>query len=121
MSVSVEFIEGLHEEISQISLRQGRDSQRKTVVLVFEKLQALEKLRAYTNRISNLWLRDDEGNIQVTPSGIKFFSFEEDEISKVECSFELENAQQFDRVMRFFHRYAEAYGFNFESKAVNPA
>lgn len=117
MSVSVEFIEGLHEEISQISLRQGRNSQRKTVVLIFDKLQALEKLRAYTNRITNLWLKDDEGNIQVTPSGIKFLSFEEDEISRVECSFELETSQEFDRVMRFFHRYAEEYGFGFESKA----
>ncbi len=58
MVTSVQFIEGLDEEISGISLRKKRDSNIKIVVLFFEKLQAMERLGAVRNQITNLWLKE---------------------------------------------------------------
>ncbi len=113
-AVSVQFIDGLDEEISEISLRKRRNSSTKIVILIFERLQAMEKGRSFTNRIDTLYLRDEEGEIQVTPSGIKFFFADDDDFAKAECSFEVNSEAAFERVMRFFNRYAEANGFEFQ-------
>ena len=115
MTVSVQFIEGFDEEIKEVSLRKRRSSETKIVVLIFDRLQATESLRSFTNKINQLWLKDEEGEIQVTPSGIKFLSADETDFSRVECSFEVESEENFARVMRFLHRYAEANGFEFQS------
>ncbi len=115
MTVSVQFIDGLDEEISGISLRQRRGSSGKVVVLTFERVRAAEKGRSFTNQVDTLWLRDEEGDIQVTPNGIKFVFVDDDTLSKAECSFDVESEEAWERVMRFFHRYAEAHGFEFQA------
>jgi len=112
--VSVQFIEGLEEEISGVSLRKNRFSAKKTVVLMFKQVQALEKGRSFTNKIENLWLRDEEGTIQVYPNGVKFVFVDDDNLSAAECSFDVEGEEVFARVMRFLHRYAEVHGFSFQ-------
>ena len=116
VTISVQFIQGLEEEITGVSLRQRKDSPNKIVVLVFNRMQAIEKLRSFTNGVDNLWLTDEEGQIQVFPSGIKFFYRDDDDLVKAECSIELRSEEEFERVMRFLHRYAEAHGFQFESR-----
>jgi photosystem II Psb28-2 protein len=117
VSTSIQFIEGLNEDISGVSLRKTRNSDKKIVVLTFERLQAVEQLRAYRKEIKNLWLRDDEGDIKVTPTGVKFFYVGDDELSKVECTFEVESEEIFERVMRFLNRYAEENGFEYQSSS----
>lgn len=117
MSTSIQFIQGLNEDISEVSLRKPRNSEKKIVVLTFERLQAVEQLRAYRKQISNLWLRDEEGEIKVTPTGVKFFYVGDDELSKVECTFEVEAEDIFERVMRFLNRYAEENGFEYQSSS----
>ncbi|NEN91001.1 MAG: photosystem II reaction center protein Psb28, partial [Okeania sp. SIO3H1] len=67
MTVSVEFIEGLNEKITEVSLRKRRNSDTKIVVLMFDRLQATESFRSFTNKINKLWLKDEEGNIEVAP------------------------------------------------------
>ena len=112
--IHVQFIEGLDEEISGISLRKKRGSTVKIIVLMFEKLQSLAQGRSFTNKIDQLLLKDEEGEISVYPSGIKFIFKNDDDLSKAECSFEVNSEQEFERVMRFLHRYAEAHGFEFK-------
>lgn len=116
MTVSVQFINGLEEEISGISLRTKAGSDAKIVVLSFDQLQATKRLRSFTNKIDSLKLEDEEGVIQVTPSGIKFLFVDDDDMSKVECTFEVFTDSDFERVMRFFHRYAEENGFEFQNR-----
>lgn len=115
MAVSIQFIKGLNEEISGVSLRKRRNSGVKIVVLTFEKLEAIQQLRSYTNEIRQLWLADEEGEIEVTPSSIKFVFVDDDNLSKVECSFEVHSEPEFERVMRFLHRYAEVHRFQFQT------
>ncbi len=116
MPVSVQFIAGIDEELSGISLRRGRDTGTNLVVLLFENIEALKGGRSFTNKIDTLSLQDQEGKITVIPSGMKFFfADDEHDLSKAECSFELRTQAELDRVMRFFHRYAEIHGFEFQS------
>lgn len=116
MKASVQFIQGIEEEISKISIRKRRDSGVKVFVLTFDRVQAAERLRAYSNQIQGLWLRDEEGAIQATPHHVKFLFVGDDDLAKVECSFEVNSDQEFDRVMRFLNRYAEVHGFEFQAK-----
>lgn len=115
MVTSVQFIEGLDEEISGISLRKRKNSNVKIFVLLFERLQAIERLRAYRNKITHLWLTDEEGKIKIEPTGIKFLYRDDDELSKVECTFEVDSEDIFERIMRFLNRYAEENGFEFQA------
>jgi len=114
VTISVQFIEGLEETISEVSLRKRATT--KVVVLIFERLQAMEKLRSFTQGSDSLWLRDEEGEIQVFPNGMKFFFRNDDDLAKVECSFEVGSDEILERVMRFLNRYAEANGFQFGSR-----
>ncbi|WP_019499970.1 photosystem II reaction center protein Psb28 [Pseudanabaena sp. PCC 6802] len=114
MSTSVQFIDGLNEEISSISLRKRRSSNAKIVVLFFNRLAALEKGRSFTNNIEMVLLRDEEGDIQVSPRSMKF-KFDDDELVQAECSFEVDSDGEWDRVMRFFHRYAEDHNLEFST------
>ncbi|AFY71288.1 photosystem II reaction center protein Psb28 [Thalassoporum mexicanum PCC 7367] len=116
MTARVQFIEGLDEELANISLRKRRDTEVKIVVLFFEQVRAIENIRSFTNKIDILWLRDEEGDIQVTPTGIKFKFGEDEENPKgeAECSFEVSNDEDWERVMRFLHRYADQNGFEFQ-------
>ncbi|MBS0014981.1 MAG: photosystem II reaction center protein Psb28 [Arthrospira sp. SH-MAG29] len=115
MSTSIQFIDGLDEELGGVSLRKRRDSNTKIVVLVFKQLKAIEKLRAYRKQISHLWLRDEEGEIRVSPTGVRFFYLEDDELSKAECTFEVDSEDILGRVMRFLHRYADDHGFEYNA------
>jgi photosystem II Psb28-2 protein len=117
MSVSVQFIQGLDEEISGISLRKRRDTGTKMVVLFFERVAAIEKGRSFVNQVDKLFLRDEEGEIQVSPNGIKFTFVDDDTLSQAECSFDV-HSEAWERVMRFFHRYADVHGFEFSEPNV---
>ena len=55
-------------------------------------------------------LTNEEGVITVAPSSMQivFGGAEGDELQKVECQFEIEQEDHWERFMRFMERYAEA-------------
>lgn len=57
-------------------------------------------------------LTDEEGEIRVEPTSVKFIfgGPEGDDLQRMECEFEIEREDHWERVMRFMHRYAEANG-----------
>ncbi len=114
MTATIQFIDGINETISGIKLRQRRNSDTQIVVLLFNQLAAIEKGRSLSNNIDALWLQDEEGKIQVTPSDIRFLFVNDDELSKVECTFEVDSPSAWERVMRFLQRYATEHGFKFQ-------
>ena len=115
MTVSVQFIDGVDEEIDSVSLRQKKRSPVKSVVLLFKEVRAIERGRSFYRKIDSLTLADEEGKIRVEPTGIKFTYRGEDELAQAECTFEVASEDHWERVMRFFNRYAEAKGFTFQS------
>lgn len=118
---SIQFFAGILEELSNISLRREVRTGKRIVVMIFRQLQALEKFNSFTKpSLNSLLLTDEEGEIRVTPSGTKFIfgGDEGDELQRVECSFEVEQDDHWERVMRFMHRYAEANGMEYGETSI---
>ncbi|MFB2981472.1 photosystem II reaction center protein Psb28 [Microseira sp. BLCC-F43] len=118
----IEFFEGIPEELSDVSLRRNRSSGVRSVMMTFKQLKATEKFNSFTKRSSNsMRLIDTEGVISVEPSSVKFiFSGPEgDELERVECKFELDREDHWERFMRFMKRYAEANGMEYGENPSN--
>ena len=116
---SIEFFVGLSEELSNVSLRRKKDSGVRIVVMTFEHLKALEKFNSFTQQYQgNLRLIDEEGEISVFPSSLKFIygGDEGEDLKKVECGFEIASDDHWDRFMRFMERYAQANGMGYSGK-----
>lgn len=110
---TVEFYDGINEEISNVSLRQDKATGARIVLLLFEQLKAIEQFQSFRSRFSKaLKLTDSEGVITIEPSGVKFiFSGPEgDDLKQVECTLTIDREDYWERFMRFMHRYAEANG-----------
>lgn len=110
---SIQFFEGIPEELSKVSLRRNPSSGVRSVLMTFDSLKAIEKFNSFRKKFSNaMRLTDEEGEISVEPSSVQFIfgGDEGDELKRVECKFEIERSDHWDRFMRFMNRYAEANG-----------
>ena len=115
-SPSIEFFNGISEELSGVSLRRGRFSNTRTVLMTFEQLKALERFNSFTRKSSNsMRLLDSEGEITVSPSSVQFIFAgpEGDDLQRMECKFEIEREDHWQRFLRFMNRYAEANGLDY--------
>ncbi|MBW4621062.1 MAG: photosystem II reaction center protein Psb28 [Cyanosarcina radialis HA8281-LM2] len=109
----IEIFDGISEELSDVSLRRVKDSATRRVVMTFSSLQALEKLNSFTKGSSNtLRLIDEEGVIAIEPQSVRsiYGGEEKDELKAIECRFDIDREDHWERFMRFMHRYAEANG-----------
>ncbi|NES18663.1 MAG: photosystem II reaction center protein Psb28 [Symploca sp. SIO3E6] len=116
---SIQFFEGIYEDLSNVSLRQNRNSGVRTVLMTFDSLKAIEKFNSFTKKYSNsMLLTDEEGVISVTPSSVKFVfgGPEGDDLRKVNCEFEIEQKEHWERFMRFMNRYAQKNGMAYSDK-----
>ncbi|NJO39961.1 MAG: photosystem II reaction center protein Psb28 [Cyanobacteria bacterium CRU_2_1] len=110
---SIQFFEGVPEELNNVSLRQNRQTGVRSVLMTFESLKSIERFRSYTKRFANaLLLTDQEGSISIEPSSVQFVfgGSEGDDLQRVECRFEVDREDHWERFMRFMRRYAEANG-----------
>ena len=48
MTASIEFFKGISEELSNVSLRKGKQSGNKIVLMTFKTLKAIEILNSFT-------------------------------------------------------------------------
>jgi photosystem II Psb28-2 protein len=113
---TIEFFQGVAEDLSGVSLRRQKNTEIRSVLMVFDSLKALEKFNSFTKGAAqNLRLIDLEGDILVTPSSVKiiFGGDEGDELKRVECTFEIEADSHWERFIRFMNRYAEANGLEY--------
>ncbi len=113
---SIQFFEGISEELSNVSLRRNRNSGVRTVLMTFDTIKALEKFNSFTKRFSNsMLLTDEEGSISVEPSSVQFLfgGPEGDQLNRMECQFEIEQEDHWERFMRFMNRYADANGMGY--------
>jgi len=120
---SIQFFEGIYEELSNVSLRRNRNSGIRNVLMTFDSLKAIEKFNSFTKRYTNsMLLTDEEGVISVTPSSLKFVfgGPEGDDLERVNCEFEVQD-EYWERFMRFMNRYAETNGMAYSDKGKSTA
>jgi len=113
LTPSIQFFEGIPEDLSNVSLRRTRSTGVRNVLMTFKQLNALERFNSFTKKFSNaLRLTDEEGVINVEPSSVQFIfgGPEGNQLDRVECKFEIEQEDHWERFMRFMNRYAEANG-----------
>ena len=114
---SIEFFQGVFEELSNIRLRRGKETGIRNVLLFFRQLNALDILKSYTKHATGtLRLVDSEGEINVTPSSVKirYGGDEGEDLMGVECQIDIDRDDHWERLMRFLHRYAEANGMAYQ-------
>jgi len=93
--------------------RRHRRSGKRIVLMTFNQLKALERFNSFTKQsLNSMLLTDEEGEISVTPSSTQFIfgGDEGDELRRIECKFEVEQDDHWERFLRFMNRYAEANG-----------
>ncbi|MEB3178711.1 MAG: photosystem II reaction center protein Psb28 [Nostocaceae cyanobacterium] len=115
---TIEFFAGIPEALSNVSLRRHRQTGVRSVLMSFEQVKALEGFNSFTKQsLSAMRLTDEEGVISVTPSSLQFIfgGAEGDELDRVECKFEIERDDHWERFMRFMQRYAEANGMAYNN------
>lgn len=112
-SPSIEFFDGLYEDLSGVSLRRDRRTGHHVALLMFEKLKSIEQFNSYRKRFhQSLKLTDTEGQILMQPSSVQFvFGGDDgDDLMRVECKVEVDQEDHWQRFLRFMHRYAESNG-----------
>lgn len=118
---TIEFIPGTKEEVSEIKLRRGKESGNRIVVFIFERVAAMERLRSFSAGAECMMLVDEEGDIRVIPRNLEFFYRNDDDLARLECTFELVNDVQWQRLRRFMDRYAAANGMGYQAKGAQPS
>jgi photosystem II Psb28-2 protein len=118
---TIEFIGGVREEVSEIRLRRGKETGNTIVVFIFEKVRAMEKLRSFSAGSQYMLLTDEEGDIRVTPRNLEFFYRNDDDLARLECTFELIDDAQRERLRRFMDRYAAANGMGYQDRNPRPS
>lgn len=116
---SIEFFQGIAEDLSGVSLRRNKKTGMRNVLMTFETLNALERFNSFTKgSAQNLALIDSEGKILVRPNSMKiiFGGDEGNELKQVNCIFEIESDSHWARFTRFMDRYAEANDMEFGKK-----
>ncbi|MBD2664782.1 photosystem II reaction center psb28 protein [Richelia sinica FACHB-800] len=116
---SIQFFAGVFEELNNVSLRRETRTGKRIVVMIFKDLKAISGITSFTKQsLNSLLLTDEEGEISVTPSSTQFIfgGDEGDELRRVECKFEIERDDHWERFMRFMHRYADANGMEYGEK-----
>lgn len=113
---TIEFFDGIPESLNGVSLRRSRSSGVRTVLMTFKQLKSIERFNSFRNRFSKaMKLVDAEGEISIEPSSVKFLfgGPEGDDFAGMECQFEIDRDDHWDRFMRFMNRYAEANGMEY--------
>ncbi len=114
---TIEFFEGLPEDLSDVRLRRNQQTSIKSVLMTFENLKAIERFQSFTKKFNgNLRFVDEEGIMTVEPSSVKFIfgGDEGDDLKGVQCGFDLIEESHWERFTRFMDRYAAANGMGYQ-------
>lgn len=113
---TIQFFEGIPEALDGVSLRRKPASGERIVVMLFRELQSISQFNSFRYQFSKaMKLIDEEGEISVEPSSVKFYfgGPEGDDFERMECRFEIDRDDHWDRFTRFMERYAAANGMEY--------
>lgn len=119
---TIQFFEGIHEALDNVSLRRNRNSGERVVLLSFKEVKSIAQFNSFRNRFAQaLRLTDEEGEINIEPSSVKFIfgGPEGDDLERMDCQLEIGREDHWERFMRFMHRYAEANGMTYGEPGAN--
>ncbi|MGI0489049.1 photosystem II reaction center protein Psb28 [Pantanalinema rosaneae CENA516] len=113
---SIQFFDGVPENLDDVSLRRNRSTGIRSVLMTFKHLNSISQFNSFRYRFSGcMKLIDDEGEISVEPASVKFYfkGDDGDDFDRLECRFDLDRDDHWERFLRFMNRYAEANGMEY--------
>ncbi|HEY9616904.1 MAG TPA: photosystem II reaction center protein Psb28 [Microcoleaceae cyanobacterium] len=122
-SPSIQFFDGVPEDLADVSLRRSRSTGVRSVLMTFKHLNSISQFNSFRYRFSGcMKLIDDEGQISVEPTSVKFYfkGDDGDDFDRLECRFDLDRDDHWERFLRFMHRYAEANGMEYGEATQQP-
>lgn len=120
---SIQFFDGVPEDLDDVSLRRNRSTGVRSVLMTFKHLNSISQFNSFRYRFSGcMKLIDDEGQISVEPASVKFYfkGDDGDDFDRLECRFDLDRDDHWERFLRFMHRYAEANGMEYGEPIQKP-
>ncbi|MBL1177916.1 photosystem II reaction center protein Psb28 [Pantanalinema sp. GBBB05] len=120
---SIQFFDGVPEELDDVSLRRNRSTGVRSVLMTFKHLNSISQFNSFRYRFSGcMKLIDDEGQISVEPTSVKFYfkGDDGDDFDRLECRFDLDRDDHWERFLRFMNRYAEANGMEYGEPTQKP-
>jgi photosystem II Psb28-2 protein len=121
---SIEFFDGISEELENVSLRRNPSTGLRSVKFTFQTLKALQQGNSFIKRSFNtMRLIDSEGTISVAPTSTKLFwgGEENDELKRFEFVFEIDRDEHWERFMGFMGRYSAANDLIFAESSPTAA
>jgi photosystem II Psb28-2 protein len=121
---SIEFFDGISEELENVSLRRNPSTGLRSVKFTFQTLKALDRVNSFIKRSFNtMQLIDSEGTISVSPTSTKLSwgGAENDELKRFEFVFEIDRDDHWERFMGFMGRYSEANELTFTESSPTAA
>lgn len=121
---SIEFFDGISEELENVSLRRNPSTGMRSVKFTFQTLKALQQGNSFIKRSFNtMQLIDSEGTISVAPKSTKLFwgGEENDELKRFEFVFEIDREDHWERFMGFMGRYSTAHDLTFAESSPTAA
>jgi photosystem II Psb28-2 protein len=121
---SIEFFDGISEELENVSLRRNPSTGLRSVKFTFQTLKALNRGNSFIKRSFNtMRLIDSDGTISVAPTSTKLFwgGEENDELKRFEFVFEIDRDDHWERFMGFMGRYSAANDLIFAESSPTAA
>ena len=108
-STAIQFFKGVNESVvPEIRLTRSRDGRTGQAIFVFENPEALSP--ETMDDITGMYLIDEEGELTSRDVNARFVNGNP---SALEATYSWKSESDFERFMRFAHRYADSHGLGY--------
>ena len=112
-NATIQFFKGLDElVVPQIRLTRSKDGRTGQAIFVFEQPEALSQ--DANGEITGMYLIDEEGELSTREVSARFVNGNP---SALEATYVWKSESDFERFMRFAHRYANSHGLGYSESS----
>jgi Psb28 protein. len=113
MTAQIQLARGINEQASNVKLTRSRDGSVSVATFYFDSPNCWNPDSPEMGAITGMFMIDEEGELSTRNVSAKYNN---GNLVRIEAVYKMVGEDQWQRFMRFMHRYAEANGMSF-SKA----
>jgi photosystem II protein len=107
MTAYLQLSRGIDEQASDVKLSRSRDGAISVATFYFDQPNCWNPDSPEVGEITGLFMVDEEGEICTRNVSAKYIN---GKLTRVEAVYKMNGEYEWERFMRFMHRYAEANG-----------
>ncbi len=113
-NATIQFFKGIDESVvPEIRLTRSKDGRTGQAIFIFEQPDALSQ--EVIGEITGMYLIDEEGELSTREVSARFVNGNP---SALEGTYVWKSETDFERFMRFAHRYASSHGLGYSDSSV---